>query len=447
MLALLRPCLVATFAVASSLAQTTTEMTVDALVCDPSGKPVAGVEFGDRWSCANTRWSATLGCNPPDNRAPLTSDAEGRLRGIWVEDPFATPLLGLSADRRLAGFVHGSYDPDTHRPQVVGRIVLQPATVLRGAMRTSAPMPADAPRAFVLGFAHPMHAGLQSGVPFGLDANTFALPLPPGTYSVTVRIGRSGATGRTALLEAGRETLDLGPISVPLVPFDLLGEVLPDWHVDRAENVAFEKASLAAFRGKPLLVCFDEFGPAGTRAVTRASSSPNSASTRAAATSRSCCSTRRCASAACRQNLPKSRSSNVSTRSSPTVLAGPRTATARAGRRSCSTATVVWCTAAASARRFRRWNGCWRLGIVERGPSWVAVQSASVSWHAHGIRRLRTARSPPRARHPTLQHTLQVALAERLREIVVHAGRQARLAIALHRVGGQGHDRRAPAGR
>lgn len=260
MLALLRPCLVATFAAASALAQTTTAMAVDALVCDPSGKPVAGVEFGDRWSCANTRWSATLGCNPPDQRAPLTSDAEGRPRGLWIEDPGETPLLGLSADRRLAGFVHGSYDPDTHRPQVVGRIVLQPATVLRGAMRTSAPMPADAPRSLVLGFAHPVHAGLQSGVPFGLDANTFALPLPPGTYSVTVRIGRSGATGRTATLEAGRETLDLGPISVPLVPFDLLGEVLPDWHVDRAENVALEKATLAAFRGKPLLVCFDEFG-------------------------------------------------------------------------------------------------------------------------------------------------------------------------------------------
>src|SRR5258706_501875 len=50
------------------------------------------------------------------------------------------------------------------------------------------------------------------------------------------------------------------------------------------------------------------------------------------------------------------------------------------------------------------------------------------------------------ARGHALQHRGEVADPRRLAEVVVHAGRQAALAVALHRVRGHRHDRQVPAG-
>ncbi|MCC6673432.1 MAG: hypothetical protein IT458_20405 [Planctomycetes bacterium] len=248
-------------------AQRTTPVSVDALVCDPDGRPVAGATFGDRWEIAGSRWQAILTCNAPDQRAPLRSDAEGRLRGVWVEDPMETPLFGASADRSLVGFVFSDFvatgdDPPSYQPVVRGRITLHRARRLGGVVRTV--MDGVAKRAAWLGITvpHPRHPGHGRTVWFGLDAPAFELPLPPGTYRLHARVGLGGTT-RTVVLPADRDLVDIGPVSVPAKPFDLVGEVLPDWEIGRAENLPAERAGLPAFRGKPVLIRFDEFGLRG----------------------------------------------------------------------------------------------------------------------------------------------------------------------------------------
>src|SRR5690606_2129985 len=207
-------------------AQRTTDIRVDALVVDEAGQPVAGAEFADRWQFTDGRWRGALGCHPDGADAPLRSDVDGRLAGTWTEDPMATPLFGLSADRRLAVFAASSSDPKTHEPILTGRITMRRAVPLEGHARTVLGEPPGALSLFLNLPGEP-----RRGMPFGHDAPAFALPLPPGTYSLSVGCGHGHAPARTAVLAADRGAFDLGPISVPLRPFDLVGEVLPDWEV------------------------------------------------------------------------------------------------------------------------------------------------------------------------------------------------------------------------
>ena len=93
--------------------QVTTRVEVDALVNDASGEPVAGAKFGDSWAFSAGSWRSALSLGrpgAPEEKAPLISDLEGRLRGTWIMDPFAAPLLGLSADGGLAIFVTADYE-------------------------------------------------------------------------------------------------------------------------------------------------------------------------------------------------------------------------------------------------------------------------------------------------------------------------------------------------
>ncbi|MGE0142819.1 MAG: hypothetical protein AB7I19_06105 [Planctomycetota bacterium] len=68
------------------------------------------------------------------------------------------------------------------------------------------------------------------------------------------------ALPRTVQLDDTSAVFELGNVSVPLPAFDLVGELLPDWHVTAARNLPLEKAALGEFRGKPLLIHFDEYG-------------------------------------------------------------------------------------------------------------------------------------------------------------------------------------------
>jgi hypothetical protein len=242
-------------------AQTTTNVAIDALVVDAAGAPVADVEFADVWDFTTGRWCGSLSCSPPDQKAPLRSDAAGRVRGTWIMDPFDRPLLGWSQDRRLVAIVRPTVGAD-HAFVVRDRIVLQPAVVLAGEAKTTGAVSvfvgdADGKTA---GAPDPVrvHAPFQHA--FAFATGRFRIPLPAGRYQVTARTGHSGSTTRTIVLPAGRGEVDAGAFTIRWQPFDLVGEVLPDWELAAVDNLPLAAAALHAFRGRPLLVVFDEWG-------------------------------------------------------------------------------------------------------------------------------------------------------------------------------------------
>lgn len=239
--------------------QTTVEVRVDARVVDQNGKPVANVEFADSWAWSEGRWRGSMSCGAPGSRQPLRSDEQGRLRGVWVESPFSEPLLGYSPDRRLVAFAFSKGDPTTHLYSLRGDVVLAPAVDVVGRLRTTVESPRGELKVTVLR-PHPDWPAAQRGVTLRLEAPNFCLPLPAGTYQVRIGYGFGSAPWRTFIAPAGRAEFDLGPVTVPPKPFDLLGEVLPDWSVGSSGDPRADQISLAKFRGKPLLMAFDEWG-------------------------------------------------------------------------------------------------------------------------------------------------------------------------------------------
>ncbi|MBI5851292.1 MAG: hypothetical protein HZB39_09710 [Planctomycetes bacterium] len=242
---------------AVATAQTTAPIAVDARCIGPNGEPVEGVEFGDRWGAAGGSWSSGFICPDPVNPLRLVSDADGRIAGTWTFSPMETPLLGWNRERTLAAFVLPSHDPVTHESFVRGAIAMRRTVTLRGTLRTTAPV---APFRLVVSWTESSPTPRETWFAFGSDRADFALALPPGRYELRAGAGHGGAPPRTIVVDGSRDELELGPISVPLLAFDLIGEVLPDWNVTQARNLALERASLGEFRGKPLLIHFDDYG-------------------------------------------------------------------------------------------------------------------------------------------------------------------------------------------
>ena len=234
-------------------AQHTAPVAVDAIVTDGDGRPLAGAEFADSWSCVAGSWVGTRSCSPPEEKAPLRSDADGRLRGTWILDPFERPLLGRSADGNLVAVVRPEVTAD-HALVVRHPIVLQPAVLLRVVVR--------APAAVSLWLRELARASpwCPFASHYASDAPQVRLPLPPGSYEVVAAAGHSRSSARTIVLPAGRGEVDAGAFTILWRPFDLLGEVLPDWELASVDNLAPERATLAALRGRPLLIVFDEWG-------------------------------------------------------------------------------------------------------------------------------------------------------------------------------------------
>jgi hypothetical protein len=241
-------------------AQRPTGVTIDAQVVDADGKPVADAEFADLWNWSAGRFRGAMHADGLANAIPpLRTDAHGRLRGSWLQTPWETPLFGLSPDQRLAAFVVPEAHPPKFEAVVRGTIVLQPAVVLRGNLRTTIAAPSG-PLGVTVAFVRQGATESRTWMSFLVEAHDFALPLPPGGYSLGLRFGHGSAPLRTVVLKAGAAEFDVGPVSVPAKPFDLIGEILPDWEVAEATNVPIESATLVHFRGEPLLIAFDEWG-------------------------------------------------------------------------------------------------------------------------------------------------------------------------------------------
>lgn len=237
-------------------AQRTDLVRVDTIVSDVDGHPIAGAEFADLWDCVGGHWQGTMMCQPADQKGPLRSDAEGRLRGTWIRNPFGQPLFGRSSDGGLVAVVAAA-ETATHELVVSAPLVLWPARVLCGEVKARGVLRLPVRS---MGRAADLPNESRHWLNFTSDEPRFRLPLPPGVYQVAAGVGYSHATTRTVVLTEDRPEVDMGPITILWRPFDLPGEVLPDWEIASAVNIAPERATLAALRGQPLLVVFDEWG-------------------------------------------------------------------------------------------------------------------------------------------------------------------------------------------
>jgi hypothetical protein len=188
-------------------------------------------------------------CGDAGSKQPLRSDEQGRLRGVWIENPFNQPLLGYSEDRRLVAFAFSNAHPTTHQAELRGELVLVPAVHVVGRLRTTVAPPRGVLAIDVLR-AHPEHPAVQRGVLLQLEAPDFSLPLPAGTYRLRLRYGFGSAAWRTFIAPAERTEFDLGPVTVPSKPLDLIGEVLPDWTLDSTGG-ARTRPALAALASHP----------------------------------------------------------------------------------------------------------------------------------------------------------------------------------------------------
>lgn len=259
---LVRVLLVLPLAVSVAVAQTPLEVAVDATVCGPDGEPLAGVQFGDFWTWRDSVLVPRLIMDmEADAQAQLTSDKNGKVRGHWTQDPLGAPLLALSLDRRFAAFVLPRFNA-AHKAEVTGKIVLLRAVKLRLELRAPRVRGAFLPLSWEFfwtqddvdpfGKTRPRQC-FQS---FKLSADRAEIPLPPRRYKFRLRSFYNDPRWRTVVLEAGRDSFDLGTITPNIPPLELLDEVLPNWHVDAARNIELADASLGHFRGKPLLVHF-----------------------------------------------------------------------------------------------------------------------------------------------------------------------------------------------
>lgn len=251
-----------------AISQTPYPIYVDAVVTDPDGRPLAGVEFGDHWSSSEGTLTAAIN----NAETGWRSDEVGRVKGIWTMDPGQTPLFAISQDRRFAARVAYTFAThEGHDGSILGTIVLQPAIEL--VTEIDVPLSAGAPAPFLCTAAwitqNPDEPEKQFASP-DLYQQRFVMkdgqvrvvvPVSPEhRYTLTVA-SKLASQSRTVIIPPGERRADLGAISLPFSPLELRGALFPDWHVDAAQGLPIEHCMPCNFRGKPVLVLLRFYSP------------------------------------------------------------------------------------------------------------------------------------------------------------------------------------------
>ncbi len=252
-------------------AQYPVTVTADALVCDREGIPLVGVELGTTANLVNGTLLMKLPGNTSGGDTCLTTDSSGRVRGKWGAMPapgWQLSLLAVSRDRKLAAFVYPYPEVGLRFYAITKKIILGPAVKLR--FEVAAPLVPRERVEFSLSLTH-SYSRLSSGLsPYDvkaaftikLDGPEVEIPIPANRYALILRSGRGRSTlARTVVLHEERPIFEFGTIHPRYFPLELLGEVLPDWHIDCTRNISLEFSQLADLRGKPLLVHFLRVSP------------------------------------------------------------------------------------------------------------------------------------------------------------------------------------------
>jgi len=245
--------------------QTTEEIEVDCIFTDQAGKPLMGVELGDRWSTSDGRLTPGMMVNRP----LLVSDSEGRVRGDWT-CCFGIPMLALTADRKMVAQVPGS------TKGARGTIVMQPALEITAHLKLpSGPEPVS--RAHLgIGWPRPPQPEENEGPLYEawVNADGFGCEYvgdgrmrlliprsPTGRYQLSIRHPSLGDHSQfhSFMISPEVETYDLGTLGIPFSLASGGGHLLPDWLPCEARRLPLERCRPCDFAGQPLVVVLRRF--------------------------------------------------------------------------------------------------------------------------------------------------------------------------------------------
>lgn len=208
-------------------------------VVDADGRPVAGASVGLNWS--------SVGGPVPETSGAITSGDDGTFSGTTDVYGYPARVAAYSADGALAGFTSVA---EGQTGDVL--ITLRPSlTVTLRVTRT--------------GLEEPLpYAGVNLTVAGGMDlsaqlqgTDALELVVPHGDLSWFVYDDWFSTVKGERAVEPDEFAVDLGALDIP--PAFLarhVGKVLPEWTVTDARNLLLDQATLAAHRGKWLLIEF-----------------------------------------------------------------------------------------------------------------------------------------------------------------------------------------------
>lgn len=210
---------------------------VAGVLVDAEGNPVADARVSDAWD---------VQALVPLSFYDLDVDDAGRFSGeieVWRE-PFG--LVAYTADGALAGYVSAKKAEAGEL-----KIVMKP-TVRVTAEVTCTEMGRPPKHVSVM-----WNLGSQRLGNCNAEDGSFEACLPQGEVSYWAYDSYFATAEGTLTLDGSQPTLDLGAIDLPGSFIEKnLGQVLPAWTVTEARGVDVEKAQIADFRGKWLLIEF-----------------------------------------------------------------------------------------------------------------------------------------------------------------------------------------------
>ena len=207
---------------------------------DADGIPVAAAQVAESWVFSE---------DPvPAPTSPLTADEQGLFAGELEVYRFPVVLTAYGPDGDRAGWIEVESADETSDLLVI----MEPTVRVRGTVTRSAletPLPQASVFWFVDGKAR------LDARPVGDEA--FEVALPRGLIQWTIYDDWFSMLNGQHAVEPDEVVVELGDLDVPAAFLAKhQGKELPEWTVSDARGVALEDATLAAHRGKWLLIEF-----------------------------------------------------------------------------------------------------------------------------------------------------------------------------------------------
>ena len=209
-------------------------------VVDAEGQPVVGARVATSW----TLRSGTL----PVPYDDMVSGEDGRFSGSIEVLHYPVTLSAYSADGALAGVV--SVDDAAAAGDI--RLALEPSVRVVGELtRSGLETPLDqAYLSLTVGSSVRLSGSVRGGEAFGF-------PVPRGDVKWMAYDSWFSMLDGLHALKPEEVEVDLGSLDIPAhVLAKHVGKPLPEWSVSASRGVPLDQSTLAAHRGKWLLIEF-----------------------------------------------------------------------------------------------------------------------------------------------------------------------------------------------
>jgi len=211
---------------------------VNGRVVDERGEPVAGIDVAGYW---------TRQGGPLTPRAGVKTDAEGRfkIRVSWQGRARTLMTLDAKRERGAIALLDEAALAKEHTLRLAPLVTLKGAVESTGLGETPDPV-----------YVAVTAKGAIIATAASTKGSTFSLPLPAGSYRLTISPRHCKRFTKTVELEADAGVLDLGTMdATPTVIAEHYGKSLPPWSLTEARGVE-KTMKLSDYKGKWVLIEF-----------------------------------------------------------------------------------------------------------------------------------------------------------------------------------------------